>query len=84
MQEYKLYLTNSIEQIDPEATLFNSASSFTEARKKIVAYLNEQGIERNPYWRWLLAEDATYIDFGSWSKFVAITPPVSMKEMMKD
>jgi hypothetical protein len=35
----------------------------------------------NHYWRLLLTSTATFIDYGSWSKFIAIIPPISMKEL---
>jgi len=28
-----------------------------------------------------MGETATFIDYGSWSKFIAIVPPVSIKEL---
>ena len=28
-----------------------------------------------------MGETATFIDYGSWSKFIAIVPPISIKEL---
>lgn len=81
--KYTVYLTQSIEALINEK-IITTADTFKEARISIVEYLDTHNLGNNHYWRYLLAEDATYIDFGSWSKFVAITPPVSMEEMMKD
>jgi hypothetical protein len=79
--KYKLYITDSIETLENEK-LIGEADSFSEARQKIVSYLDNSDHHQEPYWRYLMAEHATCIDFGSWTKFVAIIPPVSTKEMM--
>lgn len=81
MNKYKIYLSNSIEVLENEQ-LIGGANSYNEACKVINEYLEVNKFHQEPYWRFLLGEVATFIDYGSWSKFIAIVPPVSMKEMM--
>ena len=81
--KHNIYLTQSIETLMNEE-LIATANSFKEARANIVQYLDSHNLSNNNYWRYLLAEDATYIDFGSWSKFIAIVPPVTVEDMIRE
>lgn len=81
--KYNIYLTQSIETL-MNKELIATANSFKEARVNIVQYLDSHNLGNNNYWRYLLAEDATYIDFGSWSKFIAIVPPITVEDMMQE
>lgn len=80
---HKIYLTDSIEILQNEV-LIGSADTFQEAGKIINNYLDANGIHREPYSRYLMGETATFIDFGSWSKFIAVIPPFTMQEMTGD
>ena len=65
-------------------THMGSANNYRDICKVINNYLNEHNFYQEPYWRFLMDPNATLIDFGCWSKFVAIVPPVSNKEMMRE
>ena len=77
---YKIFLTDSIEVLKNEQ-LIGGADSYAEACEVINDYLSVNNFRQEPYWRLLLGETATMIDYGSWSKFIAIVPPVSMREL---
>lgn len=79
--KYKLFLTESIEILANEIEI-GAADSYQEACKTIKTYFAENNIKDNNYWRFLMNDGGTFIDYGSWSKFIAIVPPVPMKEMM--
>ena len=78
---HMIYLTSSIEKITEDAIEIGAVSSFDEACRIIHKFLESSGFRKDKYWRYCLAQDATFIDFGSWSRFIAITPPFSNKEM---
>jgi hypothetical protein len=80
MNKYKIYLSSSIEVLENEH-LIGGANSYKEACKVIKDYLEVNKFHQEPYWRLLLGEVATFIDYGSWSKFIAIVPPISLKEL---
>ena len=77
---YKIFLTDSIEVLENEQ-LIGSANSYKEACEIIDDFLSVNNFRQEPYWRFLMNETATMIDYGSWSKFIAIVPPVSMREL---
>ena len=77
---YKIYQTSSLESLDDKRIL-GVANSYQEACKIIHNYLAVNDFHQEPYWRFLLGDEATFIDYGSWTKFIAIMPPVSMVEL---
>ena len=82
MMKYNLYLSSNIEVLSQDAEHFGMADSYSEACRIIQHYLKDNGYKDNHYWRFLMNDTATFIDFGSWSKFIAIIPPIPMKEIM--
>jgi hypothetical protein len=78
--KYKIFLSESIEILKNEQ-LIGGADSYQEACRVIKDYLAVNQFHQEPYWRLLLGETATFIDYGSWSRFVAIVPPVSIQEI---
>lgn len=78
--KYKIFLSDSIETLLNEQPI-GAANSYQEACKEIDNYLSVNHFHQDPYWRIVMGETATFIDYGSWSKFMAIVPPVSMKEL---
>lgn len=72
---YKIFLTDSIETLQNEE-LIAEANTFEEACHTLSEALRERGYGNSPYWRFLMHSFATVIDFGNWSKFAAIVPPV--------
>ena len=75
--KYKIFLTDSIETLLNEE-LLGEANTYTSACEILTEGLREKGIYEEPYWRILMNTNGTFIDFGSWSRFAAIVPPVSM------
>ena len=76
--KYKIFFTDSIEVLANEE-LIGEADTFVEACE----ILNQDPVAAtNRYWRYLLGDVATFIDYGSYSRFAAIVPPVPMKELM--
>ena len=76
-KKYRVYSTDSLEVIK-NGKLLGGANSFQEACALIKEKLTN---EHDPYWRYLMGETATFIDYGSWSRFAAIVPPVSIQEI---
>ena len=81
MTKYKIFLSDSIEVLKNEQ-LIGGANSYEEACQIIRDYLAVNQFYQEPYWRTLLGETATFIDYGSWSRFAAIVPPVNEKEII--
>jgi hypothetical protein len=78
---YKIYQSKSIEELK-DAELIGGANSCKEACKVIQDYLAVNSFhQEQPYWRFLMCEHATIIDYGSYSKYMAIVPPLSMEEI---
>ena len=75
--KYKVFLTESLEYLKNEE-LIGDAKTFNEACRLLKNELFERDIPTEPYMRFLAAPNATFIDFGSWSRFAAIVPPVPM------
>ena len=76
--KYKIYTSDWIEKLVNEQ-LIGEANSYQEACALIKQQI-PQSVD-NPYWRLLLAQEATFIDYGSYSKFVAIMPPLTIDEI---
>ena len=79
--KYKIFLSDSIEVLKNEE-LLGEANDYKEASAVIELKLQEKELYQEPYWRFLMDSTATFIDFGSWSKFIAIVPPISMVEIV--
>lgn len=75
--KYKIFLTESLEVLENEE-LIGEANTYNEACSVITEELLARGFRKEPYWRILAGANATFIDFGSWSNFVTIIPPVPM------
>jgi len=71
--KYKIFTSDSIETLHNE-TEIGEANTYQEACEIIREAIPKAA--NNPYWRILMAETATFIDYGSWSKFAAIVPPI--------
>ena len=80
--KYTIYISDSIEQLVNEFPI-GAADSYQDACKTLSAWLRDNGKQEEPYWRICLGETATFIDYGSWSKFAVIVPPISMEELCK-
>ena len=74
--KYKVFLTDSLEHLENEEIL-GEADDFQTACRIISAGTPKY----DGYWRFLMGDIATFVDYGSWSRFAAIVPPVSEKEM---
>lgn len=76
--KYKVFFTDSLNTLKNEQ-LLGGAETFQEACRLIKMHLPEG--EMIDYWRFLLDDTATFIDYGSRSHFAAIIPPVPVDEM---
>lgn len=79
--KHKIYLSDSIEVLSHEQ-LIGEANSYQEACRVIDGYLAINNFHQDPYWRIIMGDIATFIDYGSWSRFAAIVPPVNTKELI--
>ena len=82
--KHKIYLTSSIENITEDAVEIGAASSFDAACRIIHEFLDSKDFRKDKYWRYCMCDNATFIDFGSWSRFIAIAPPFDTTEMFGD
>ena len=78
--KYCIFLSDSISVLVNEE-LLGKAKTFKEVREVINRELDKRGYQQDSYWRYSLDSNATFIDFGSWSKFIAVVPPISMQEL---
>ena len=81
--KYIVYISNQIDALNGEVRI-GEADDFEGACQVLDEYLESSKHITTPYWRYLLCAEATFIDFGSWSRFGAIVPAVSIEEMNKD
>ena len=81
--KYTVYISNQIDALSGEVKI-GEADDFEGACQVLDEYLESSKHITTPYWRYLLCAEATFIDFGSWSRFGAIVPAVSIEEMNKD
>lgn len=77
-KKYKVFSSKSIEVLADELFI-GEADTYEEVCHIIRDYF--KGADSNPYWRFCLNETATFVDYGSWSQFAAIVPPIPMSEM---
>ena len=81
---YQIFITPNIEESLEGAQPIGAANSYLEVCKEINNYLSVINFHQEPYWRFLMEKEATFIDYGSWSKFIAIVPPLSIEDMSGD
>lgn len=73
--KYIIFTTKSLGVLtEPEE--IGRASTYKEACRLLTNFLKRNGHETSPYWRLLMDETGTFIDYGSWINFAAIVPPV--------
>lgn len=78
--KYHIYQTSSIESLEGKE-LVGVANSYQEACKVIHEFLALNRAYQDPYWRFIMETEATFVDYGSWTKWMAIVPPVSFAEI---
>lgn len=78
--KYIVYTSNQIDALSGEIKI-GEADDFESACQVLDDYLKSSNYVVTPYWRYLLCSEVTFIDFGSWSRFGAIVPAVSLKEI---
>ena len=78
--KYHIYQTTSIESLENKE-LIGIANSYQEACRVIKEFLALNRAYQDPYWRFVMGTEATFVDYGSWTKWMAIVPPVAPAEM---
>lgn len=78
--KYIVYISNQIDALSGEVKI-GEADDFEGACQVLDEYLKSSTHITTPYWRYSLCSEATFIDFGSWSRFGAIVPAVNIKEI---
>ena len=79
--KFAIYETTSIEEITEDAPIA-FANTSKECCKVIDEFLEKYNIPNDHYWRFIMGQTATFIDYGSWSKFMAVVPPLSIDMLM--
>ena len=80
--KYKIYLTQEIDRLSSDdAELLSMAETPAEAMNKVRAIAKEFSKDKPPRYRYLLGEKVTFIDYGSWSKYIAVEPALKAEEL---
>ena len=82
--KYHIYQVTAATEELTDKQLVGVANSYQEACKVIKNFLTFNDAYQDPYWRFIMSPTATFIDYGSWVKWMAIVPPVSDKEIMDE
>jgi hypothetical protein len=82
-KKHQIYLSDSIYSL-VNKEIIGEANTYKEACAVIKEGLAQKELEQEPYWRIVLDPEVTFIDFGSWSKFIAIVPALTMEELNKE
>ena len=77
---YKVYFSRGIEYLIDEE-LIGEAETVEEATKLAAKALDSTPYKDNPYWRFLMGAQGTFIDYGSYSKYIAIIPPLTPEDI---
>lgn len=80
--KYHIYQVTAATEELTDKQLVGVANSYQEACKVIQNFLAVNRTYQDPYWRFIMHSTATFIDYGSWTKWMAIVPPVSEEEML--
>ena len=78
--KYIVYTSNQIGALSGEVKI-GEADDFESACQVLDEYLKFITRIASPYWCYSFCSGITFIDFGSWSKFGAIVPVVSIEEI---
>lgn len=79
--KYIVYISSQIDALSNEVKI-GEADNLEGACQVLDEYLKSSKHVLTPYWRYLLYDEATFIDFGSWSRFGAVVPE-EVKEEIK-
>lgn len=79
--KYHIYQVTAATEELTDKQLVGVANSYQEACKVIKDFLAVNCAYQDPYWRFIMSSEATFIDYGSWVKWMAIVPPVSFAEI---
>ena len=82
--KYHIYQVAATAEELTDKQLVGVANSYQEACKVIQNFLAVNRAYQDPYWRFIMSPNATYVDYGSWTKWMAIVPPVSEEEIKGD
>ena len=77
--KHKIYLTNSISEITNDAQYLGEA----ETTQEMWQLFSATGIKSERYCRYILDEKITFIDYGSWSQFLAAEPAFTIADFNK-
>lgn len=82
--KYHVYQVTAATEELTDKQLVGVANSYQEACTVIKDFLAVNRTYQDPYWRFIMSSEATFIDYGSWVKWMAIVPPISEEEIMGD
>ena len=78
--KHQVFLTDSIETLSNPIDV-GSAENYNETCLLMSRFLEDNNMQSDLHWRFIMGEAMTTIDFGSWSQFFAVIPPVTLKEL---
>ena len=80
--EHKIYLSTEFDNISADAAYIGTAQTIGEMWQKINCYFKEHDIKSEPYCRYSMGEKVTIIDYGSWSRFLIISPALTIEDIV--
>lgn len=78
--KHQVFLTDSIETLSNVVDV-GCAENYQKTCQLMSRYLEDNEMQSDLHWRFIMGDTMTMVDFGSWSKFFAVIPPVTIKEM---
>lgn len=72
--KHKIYLSTEFDDISADAVYIGTAQTVKEMWQKVNRYFEEHNIKSEPYCRYSMGKKVTTIDYGSWSRFLVISP----------
>lgn len=77
--KHRIYLLTSMENTGDN--FIGEAETADEMWRIVNKFLKENGFRKEKYCRYIMKEDITIIDFGSWTRFIGIEPAFTHKEL---
>jgi hypothetical protein len=82
--KHSVYLSASIESLTKDKIFIGEAATADEMWRIVDKFLKENGFRKEKYCRYIMKEDVTFIDFGSWTRFIVVEPAFTHKELFDD
>ena len=85
--KYKIYLSQAIaiDKLSDDAELIAEVETPAEVMDIVTATAKDFRKDNPPpYYRYLMGDKITFIDYGSWSKYIAVEPALRAEELFSN